>query len=267
MNAAELQGGDDPLEEVGVLTEVQATDSDEQAAEQPPGQSDSEAAHAETEQPEVEEPQAEEAEEPLGESIFADDEPELESEPEASVPKIGPGEELSDEELDRQLLGILFASPDALSEAKLIELLDRPSRERVGESIERSTRALVDSPLPVLLEQINGGWRLLTDPMLGELLRPTRKDDSPEKLTGATMETLAIVAYRQPVTKAEVEAIRGVQSGTLLRALVDRRLARIVGRADQPGAPLLYGTTKDFLDRFGLASLKALPRDGELVRD
>lgn len=186
---------------------------------------------------------------------------------ESATPKLGPGQELSDEELDRQLLGILFASPDALSEAKLIELLDRPSKERVREALTRATQALADSPLPVFVEKVGGGWRLLTDPSLGDVLRRSRKEDGPEKLSGAALETLAIVAYRQPVTKAEVEAIRGVQSGTLLRALVDRRLARIVGRADQPGHPLLYGTTKDFLDRFGLASLKDLPRDGELVRD
>lgn len=190
--------------------------------------------------------------------------PEAPAEP--ALPTLGPGEELSDEELDRQLLGVLFASSEALSEAKLIELLDRPSKERVAASLERAQRVLVDSPLPVLLERVGGGWRLLTDPALGDVLRRAKKDGAPEKLSGAALETLAIVAYRQPVTKAEVEAIRGVQSGTLLRALVDRRLARVVGRADQPGAPLLYGTTKDFLDRFGLESLKALPRDGELVR-
>ncbi len=75
------------------------------------------------------------------------------------------------------------------------------------------------------------------------------------------------MAYRQPVTKAEIEAIRGVQAGPVLRALVDRRLIRVTGRADVPGSPLLYGTTKEFLERFGLATLEDLPRDGELVED
>ena len=88
-----------------------------------------------------------------------------------------------------------------------------------------------------------------------------------ERVSPAGLETLAIVAYRQPVTKAEIEAIRGVQAGPVLRSLVDRGLVKVTGRADQPGAPLQYGTTREFLDRFGLASLKELPRDAELVRD
>ena len=86
-----------------------------------------------------------------------------------------------------------------------------------------------------------------------------------ERLSPAGLETLAVVAYRQPVTKAEVEAIRGVQCGPMLRGLVDRGLARVVGRSEQPGHALEYGTTRAFLDRFGLADLKELPRDGELL--
>ena len=85
------------------------------------------------------------------------------------------------------------------------------------------------------------------------------------RISAAALETLAIVAYRQPVTKAEIEAIRGVQAGAILRTLVDRGLARVTGRANLPGSPLQYGTTKEFLDRFGLGSLKDLPRDGELT--
>ena len=80
-------------------------------------------------------------------------------------------------------------------------------------------------------------------------------------------ETPAIVAYRQPVTKAEIEAIRGVQAGPILRSLVDRGLAKVTGRADVPGHPLQYGTTKEFLDRFGLMGLEDLPRDAELAKD
>jgi segregation and condensation protein B len=91
-------------------------------------------------------------------------------------------------------------------------------------------------------------------------------DRTSERISPAALETLAVVAYRQPVTKAEIEAIRGVQVGPILRTLVDRGLAKVVGRADVPGHPLQYGTTKSFLDRFGLSGLDDLPRDSELAR-
>ena len=92
-----------------------------------------------------------------------------------------------------------------------------------------------------------------------------RQGPAVERISPAALETLSIVAYRQPVTKAEIEAIRGVQAGPILRSLVDRGLVRVTGRADVPGHPLQYGTTKEFLDRFALAGLKELPRDGELA--
>ena len=92
-------------------------------------------------------------------------------------------------------------------------------------------------------------------------------DTDPEPNALARSSPLAIVAYRQPVTKAEIEAIRGVQAGPILRSLVDRALVKVTGRADVPGHPLQYGTTKDFLDRFGLMGLDELPRDAELARD
>jgi segregation and condensation protein B len=95
-------------------------------------------------------------------------------------------------------------------------------------------------------------------------LSKVRKD---EKVSPASLETLAVVAYRQPVTKAEIEAIRGVQVGPVLRAMVDRGLVKVAGRADVPGHALLYETTKKFLEAFGLMALDDLPRDAELLRD
>ena len=86
-------------------------------------------------------------------------------------------------------------------------------------------------------------------------------------MSPAALETLSVVAYRQPVTKAEVEAIRGVQAGPLLRSLVDRGFIRVTGRAPVPGNPLQYGTTRQFLEQFGLAQLNDLPRDGELAQN
>lgn len=180
--------------------------------------------------------------------------------------RLGRGQKLSDEELERELTTLLFACPEVLTLARLVNLLERPASARVKAALETVGARLEASEVPVVLRHISGGWRILTDPAMGDVVARLRKEPKPERISGAALETLAIVAYRQPVTKAEIEAIRGVQSGQMLRALVDRGLIKVSGRAETPGAALQYATTKDFLDRFGLASLKALPRDGELVQ-
>ena len=181
-------------------------------------------------------------------------------------PELGPGEELEDEELLQRAAALLFASPEPLSEGRLGTLLEKPHPGRVKLVLETLAERLGSSGLPIVLRAIAGGWRLLTDPSQSETIARLVKSRSVDKISPAALETLSIVAYRQPVTKAEIEAIRGVDSGAILRSLVDRGLARVAGRANQPGSPLQYGTTREFLDRFGLASLKDLPRDGELVR-
>lgn len=206
--------------------------------------------------------------------------PEGSSEPEApEAPperiKLGPGEEKSDEQLLRELTVLLFASSEPLPQARLVELLERPAPARVQAALEQlQARLEAGEPgdgappgLPLVLRKIGGAWRLLTDPELGAVVGRLRAEPKPERISAAALETLAIIAYRQPVSKAEIEAIRGVQAGPVLRSLVDRGLVRIAGRADLPGQPLLYGTTKEFLERFGLAALKDLPRDGELNED
>lgn len=181
--------------------------------------------------------------------------------------KLGPGEEKSDETLRRELSVLLFASPEPLSQARLAELLERPAPARVQAALETLQAELETAPLALVLRKIAGAWQLVSDPELSYVVGRLREEPKPERISAAALETLAIIAYRQPVTKAEIEAIRGVQAGPVLRALVDRGLVRIAGRAELPGQPLLYGTTKEFLDRFGLAALKDLPRDAELNED
>ncbi len=189
------------------------------------------------------------------------------SEPEAGPRKLGPGEEKTDDELLREAAALLFASSEPLGPARLAELLGRPSGERVRRVLERLGAELEASPLPVTLKRIAGGWRLLSAPEAAETIARLRAEPRSERISAAALETLAIIAYRQPVTKAEIEAIRGVQAGPVLRGLIDRGLVRVTGRAELPGSPLLYGTTREFLERFGLASLQDLPRDGELNED
>ena len=211
-----------------------------------------------------EEHEAEEAQAP-DEDRAQDEAEDGEEQPE--LPLVGPGDDLDDVELDRRLAALLFGSAEPLPLRRLVNLLERPKVPRVKEALARLRTTLAEGSLPLELQEIAGAWRVLTSPDQGEILARLKKTPKVERITAAALETLAIVAYRQPVTKAEVEAIRGVQSGPMLRSLVDRGLARVTGRADQPGAPLQSGTTKSFLDSFGLANLDQLPRDGELSRE
>jgi segregation and condensation protein B len=175
-----------------------------------------------------------------------------------------------DEGLDarvRSIAALLFASPEPLGASRLVELLDDVDLAGVRDGVGQLQARMQAGGLPFECRAVAGGWRLFTEPALGEVVARLAKQRKVERLSQAGLETLAIIAYRQPVTKAEIEAIRGVQAGPMLRTLADRGLVRVAGRADQPGSPLLYATTRDFLDRFGLASLKDLPRDAELARD
>ena len=110
------------------------------------------------------------------------------------------------------------------------------------------------------MEEVAGGFQLLTRPKYAPWLRRLHSIPLEVRLSAPAMETLAVVAYRQPVLRAEIEAIRGVQCGEVLRQLIERDLVRIVGRSEELGRPLLYGTTRQFLQVFGLRHLEDLPR-------
>jgi segregation and condensation protein B len=114
------------------------------------------------------------------------------------------------------------------------------------------------------IEEIAGGWQLRTRPEFHLWLVRLRRINPDPRLSGAALETLAIIAYRQPIMRAGIEAIRGVQCGELLRHLMERGLVRIAGRDDSLGRPVLYSTTRKFLQIFGLNSLKDLPEIEQL---
>jgi segregation and condensation protein B len=109
------------------------------------------------------------------------------------------------------------------------------------------------------IELVAGGYRLMTLPSLAPVLAAFHGGRAASRLSRAAVEALAIIAYKQPLTRAHLEAIRGVACGEVLRSLLERRLVTILGRAEELGRPILYGTTREFLDLFGLASLKDLP--------
>lgn len=114
------------------------------------------------------------------------------------------------------------------------------------------------------IEQVAGGYRMMTLPQFRSVIGTLQGLGAGSKLSRAAIDTLAIIAYRQPITRAQLEAIRGVACGEVLKSLMDRRLVTISGRSEELGRPLLYSTSKGFLDAFGLSSLKDLPTPGEL---
>jgi segregation and condensation protein B len=177
------------------------------------------------------------------------------------------GSEPCDPQAERAVAALLFASPEPLTVQRLSKLLDDMPAAEVRGALEQLGERLQGSGLPCELVAIAGGWQILTTADSADVVARLAKVRKEEKVSPASLETLAVVAYRQPVTKAEIEAIRGVQVGPILRGLVDRGLVKVSGRADVPGHPLLYVTTRKFLETFGLMSLKELPRDSELVRD
>ena len=165
-----------------------------------------------------------------------------------------------------------FATPERASvvvEALLFAAekpLDLPSLRdvtRMDEALLRQAIALLQQRYSsgasgVVLVEVAGRWQLRTDPHLGAYVRRLLQV-KPMRLTRAALETLAIVAYRQPVTRPEIEDLRGVDSGAVTKALLERKLIRILGKKDEPGRPLLYGTTKEFLELFSLRDLTQLP--------
>lgn len=131
------------------------------------------------------------------------------------------------------------------------------------EQIEAQVRALqqecLDRGSGLMLSEVAGGFQLATRPEHFGWIRKFKSVKVSSKLSKPALETLAIVAYKQPITRTEVEAVRGVNIGGLMRNLMERRLVKIVGKKDVPGKPLLYGTTQEFLQYFGLKDLSALP--------
>jgi len=142
---------------------------------------------------------------------------------------------------------------------------DGPSAiERVQQAIALLNEEYARGQRTFRIESVAGGYRLMTLPAMAPVLAAFHQTRASQRLSKAAVETLAVIAYKQPITRAHLEAVRGVACGEVLRSLLDRRLIAIVGRAEELGRPMLYGTSKEFLDAFGLSSTKDLPTIGEL---
>lgn len=152
---------------------------------------------------------------------------------------------------------LLFAADGPLTEAKLDEHLGSPGLQAVRSGLSALGQRYAEGS-GVRLVQVAKGWQLRTDPRFSRWVSRMR-GGRPVKLSKAALETLSIVAYRQPVTKSEIDELRGVDCGGVLRMLVERGLVAVQGRRDEPGRPLLYGSTQEFLVLFGLRDLSDLP--------
>ncbi|MBI2191412.1 MAG: SMC-Scp complex subunit ScpB [Planctomycetes bacterium] len=155
---------------------------------------------------------------------------------------------------------LLFATPEPLSAQKLASLVRGCDVRRIRDSVREIQKQYEESGRGFALVEVAGGYQVLSRQEYSEHIRDLHHSYAEAKLSQAALETLAVIAYKQPVLRAEIEAIRGVQAGPLLRSLMDRGLVKIVGRADTLGRPTLYGTTRRFLERFLLKSLKDLPQ-------
>jgi segregation and condensation protein B len=178
----------------------------------------------------------------------------------AAVPadETPPTSHVATDRLEALVESLLFAAGAPVPIARLVEALGGPGRAEVLEALEALAVRYESEERGIRLAQVAGGWQLRTPPEHGPYVRRLLRE-RPPRLSRPMLETLAIVAYRQPCTRVEIEAVRGVDADAVLATLTDRRLVRILGRKDAPGRPLLYGTTREFLEVFGLPDLKALP--------
>lgn len=167
-------------------------------------------------------------------------------------------------DLDARVESIIFSSSRPVTAGRIAETLETlrqpgvsaseidAATARLNEVYERTSRSF-------RIEHVAGGYRVMTQPEHAELLATFHRRQASGRLSRAAVESLAIIAYKQPITRARLEAIRGVGCGEVLRSLLERRLVAVTGRAEELGRPMLYGTTRHFLDTFGIDSIKELP--------
>ena len=162
-------------------------------------------------------------------------------------------------ELIQAVEGILFIARDPLTTAKLVQYARLRDGKEAHQYITQLNQRYDQGGHAFRIEEIAGGFQLRSRPTFSRWLKRLEHIPSPLRLSAPSIETLSVIAYRQPVLRAEVEAIRGVGCGEVIRQLMERELVRVAGRSHELGRPYLYATTKKFLGIFGLSSLKSLP--------
>ncbi|MBM4065838.1 MAG: SMC-Scp complex subunit ScpB [Planctomycetes bacterium] len=168
------------------------------------------------------------------------------------------------EEIKPIIESLIFAAEEPITLRKLVDIIGDIDSARVLEAVAQLKNDYDTQGRSFQIEEIAGGYQLFTKPEYYEWIAQLRKKSGETKLSQAALETLAIIAYKQPILRADLESIRGVQSGQIIRLLMEKDLVKVVGRDESLGHPLLYGTTKRFLEYFGLKDLKDLPNIEEL---
>lgn len=164
------------------------------------------------------------------------------------------------QEMEAVIEAVLFVSNEPVGRERLLEVFDELERAEAARALEAVLERYREAPeRGVMVDEVAGGIRLVSRPEHYPYLRRFFELSGSNKLTMAALETLAIVAYRQPITGPEIQELRSVSSNGVLKTLLERRLVRITGRKEVVGKPFLYATTREFLMHFGLRSLKELP--------
>lgn len=178
---------------------------------------------------------------------------------------VSPAESLDRDELSRAIYGLLFASDRPLGAGRIAEVFGDIDKEVIQNVLAELTEQInAQDTLPYMLREIAGGYQLVSKGELAPWIRRLLNAKRSKRLSKAVLETLAIIAYKQPCTRAEVESIRGVSVSHAFEQLQERKLIKIAGIADLPGRPKLYRTTDEFLEQFGLKNIKELPTLDEL---
>jgi len=171
---------------------------------------------------------------------------------------------MNDFEIKPILESIIFVSDTPVQLETLVEILPESSKEAILEGIHRIQKEYEEDFRGLELVEVAGGYQFRTKPKWAEWIQRLKKAKA-VRLSRSALETLAMVAYRQPIIRPEIEAIRGVDSGWVLRTLLEKGLIKVMGRKDIPGRPIVYGTTQAFLELFSLNTLSDLPTLREIV--
>jgi segregation and condensation protein B len=166
---------------------------------------------------------------------------------------------LEDQQLKSAIEALLFVAGNPLSEDRLKGIFEEATKEQIEAQLQTIKQECDERNAGITLAEVAGGYQFATRPENAVWIRKFKAVKVSAKLSRPALETLAIVAYKQPITRTEVEAVRGVNIGGIMRNLMERRLVKIVGKKDVPGKPLLYGTSAEFLQYFGLKDLSSLP--------
>ncbi|MCP5002449.1 MAG: SMC-Scp complex subunit ScpB [Planctomycetes bacterium] len=173
-------------------------------------------------------------------------------------------ENKSFEEIKRIVEALLFSVHEPIPIRKMVEIIEDSDQKQIKEAISQLGREYDSYDRAFQIEEIANGFQLLSRPEYHEWVSKLVKKKNDGKLSQSSLETLAIIAYKQPIIRADIEAIRGVQSGQIIRTLIEKDLVKIAGRDEVLGRPLLYGTTRKFLEHFSLNSINDLPKVEEL---